>query len=270
MSVDRDQRTEKPTEARRKQARESGQVAVSRDLIAATSLFFILVVVREYGLASFDGVREAVRGFLASALSTEALDSERAVEAFTQAGRVVLAVFLPVAGIVTAGTIILSIVQTGWQFRPGQVLPKMERFREEGSDAGILSLRSSGRAAFALLKCAWIGLALTWTLTSLLEPNHVASPARIFELTTVQVARTSFDVLCGAAVMTCLGLVVLGAADWALQRWLLERDLMMTRQEVLEELSQQQAPPHTRQARSRLARRFRKNAQMRTRGGDLE
>ena len=63
-----------------------------------------------------------------------------------------------------------------------------------------------------------------------------------------------------------MGLIVLGVFDWSCRRWRLERELMMTREELREELARQETPENVRRKQRGLARRLLSPA-ARIRGG---
>ena len=53
-----------------------------------------------------------------------------------------------------------------------------------------------------------------------------------------------------------MGLIVLGVFDWSCRRWRFERELMMTREELREELARQETPENVRRKQRGFARRL--------------
>ena len=73
MSSDWDRKTEKPTEARRRLAREQGRVAVSRDLVAAFSLLWVLLAFHQFAGPFLERAVVSVRQMLQAAFSPQSL-----------------------------------------------------------------------------------------------------------------------------------------------------------------------------------------------------
>jgi flagellar biosynthetic protein FlhB len=267
MGFDRGQRTEKPTGGKRRKAREDGKVAVSRDLVASTSLLLVLVAFRSMAPQRVAGMNETVRRMLERALSTENLTFDASVATLSKSGVVAFGTLLPVAALVVVTVFAATFVQIGWLFRPVAVVPDAGRLGLSPGTPGVSSPRAWGRGVFALLKCGWIGFALWWGVTGFLAGTGAVSIEILLTQNAAGAAWLGLDHLGDVAVMAASGLVVLGLADWLFQKWRHEDDLMMTREELLEEMSEQEPSAQTRQHRRSVARRLRSNHRAARRGG---
>lgn len=267
MGFDRSERTEKPTSGRRRKAREDGKVVVSRDLVASTSLLLVLVALRSLAPQRVAATKETVRRMLERAFSSENLTFDASVATLSDSGIAAFGTLLPVAGLVAVTVYAATFVQTGWLFRPLAVVPDAGRLGSAAGAPALSSPRAWGRGIFALLKCGWIGFALWWGLTGFLDGPGSVSIEILLTQNAAGAAWLGLDHIGDVAVMAASGLVVLGLADWLFQKWRHESDLMMTREELLEETSEQEPSAQVRQHRRRLARRLRSSYRS-ARGGD--
>ncbi len=267
MGLDNDRRTEKPTSGRRRKAREEGKVAISRDLVASTSLLLVLVALRGLAPGRLVEVKELVRRMLESAFSSESLTFDSSIAMLSESSVAAFGMFLPAVGLVVATIFAATVVQTGWFFRPLAVVPDAHRLVSAAGGLGFSSARAWGRGVFALLKCGWIGYALWWGLCGSLGEGGSVSVEVLLTQRAAGAAWLGFEHLADVAVMATSGLVVLGLADWLFQRWRHESDLMMTREELLEEMSDQELSAQARQHRRSIARRIRSSSRSSREGG---
>ena len=266
MSFDRDQRTEQPTAERRRKAREAGKVAVSRDLVTSLSLLVLLLCASSVPLTTLEPVKDSFREQLRSAVSTRGFDAEASASLVSDAGFRAFGVLLPVVGLVAFLVVSVTVLQTGWMFRPLAVAPDPGRLIGAGGE-GIRSPRAWGRGGFALLKCTWIGVAIWWGVAACLDGTTGVSAAALFSASPEVAVHGALGHLVDVAFVAATGLVVLGLADWLFQRWQLTHDLMMTREEVREELAEQEMSRDMRRRQRRLARRLAANARIQDDGG---
>ena len=256
MRPELERRTEKPTASRRQKARDAGKVASSRDLVAASSLLVVLLGARQIGPSALARANDGIRDLLGELSRAEELTIEASAEIVSGAIGIVGAVLGPLALMVVVSVVVATFAQSGWLFRPVAVAPDLARL---GGDAGwrhVLSVRSAGRGVFALAKCVWIASTLWYGLTTLLDGRHEVSVRALLGQPLAGAAWLASEHVLDIATITAAGFTALGIADWVFQRWRLESELRMTREELLEELADQEVPASTRRRRRRLARRL--------------
>ncbi len=258
MTSDRDQRTEQPTTARRRRAREAGEVARSRDLVAAVSLLAVLGALDLFGGAWLRGADAEFRGLLHDAFRAGPLDVAGASTTLASAGGFLVRLLVPAALVVVAAVAIVSLAQTGFLFRPSNILPAWGRLSPAGrGGGGVLPSGSCGRGALALAKCAWLVVVAAQGLAPVVTGGLATTVYGTVDTTgdslTAGLASGAGHLLSVASIAVW-GLVALGFVDWCLRKWQLERRLMMTRREVIDEHSEQEAPPEVRRQRRRLAK----------------
>ena len=255
MASDTEQRTEQATVARRRRAREEGRVAEIRDLCPALSLLAAFLLLTYAALPSFEKLTGSVRGMFETISSRTGADVDAILllidEAVLLAGRILL----PFAFLLWAITFLSGVVQTGFLFRPVAASPQFRRLSPFSGIARLMSWRAGGRGLFAVLKLGVLAFVLIYGASQFLVAGSRFDPERLMNESVPEVAGWSTGALLNLGAWTALGLLALAVLDWAFQRWLLERDLRMTRREILEEQKEQEVRPVVRERR-RLARKW--------------
>ena len=257
--ADTEERTEQTTATRRRQARERGQVAQSRDLSAALTLLTVFLFLRYAVPPGVTELREAMGRLLGAALRPETLGLASAVTTLEEVAMIGGALFVPVALILWTSTYLAGVVQTGFLFRPAAAAPQLGRLSPQSGVGRLVSPRATGRGFFAALKLAMLALVLVQATQSFFPGEGELHPAFLLTAPLSAAAGRGMEVLLSVGSYAALALLSLAVLDWLCQRWLTERDLRMTRREVLEEHRQQEVGPEARtgrrRVRSALARR---------------
>ncbi len=256
MSSHWDQKTEKPTEARRRLAREQGRVAVSRDLVAAFSLLWILLAFRQLGGPFLERATTRVGELLREAFVAQKLTSLTAPPFLRDILLEAAGFLVPALLAMLALVLISSLVQSGWVFRPTAVSPDLGRLSPAAGWGRFFSSSSLASGFFALAKCAWLAGGLYWAAAPLLAGRGAVSPQILMSSPGVVGMRLGSEYLLSSAAVLVAGLIALGALDWFYRWWRLERELMMTKEELKEELARQETPEIIRQKRRGLAKRL--------------
>ena len=240
-------KTEKATPRRRQKAREKGQVARSRDLIAGVGTISAVLLVA-WQMPSF---AVAWRGFLRQSLSS------------ATAGRVqVFSVWHAVdvfRGVAVAAGIswllasLSGIAQGGLVFAPSALAPNLNRLSPASRLEQLFSMSAVSRLLKSLLPTAAIAmlavtmLARDWfALPSMLRASRTAvvgfTGGRIFEL----------------AWKASLMFLAWSAADFFLERWRHENELKMSRQDLRDEFKETEGNPAVKMRIRRLQRQARR------------
>ena len=249
MAEDLGERTEDATPKRRREAREEGNVARSND--AANAMLLLgAVLVLAASMRPFVGTLAAM---LEQALGDPAGSAPlRADEVSADVVPLALAGALAAAPVVAGATLIAILAhlwQVGFLVSSKSLEPKIERLdpfkgfgRIFGAQGAIKTLMDLAKVALV----AWIA----WTVATGLLPQIAALPElgvlRGFE--EIGAMGLSLALQAGAA------LIVLGLADYGLQRFRHERDLRMTKQQVKDEWKESDGDPEVRKRRMQIAR----------------
>ncbi|HTY83622.1 MAG TPA: EscU/YscU/HrcU family type III secretion system export apparatus switch protein [Silvibacterium sp.] len=241
-------KTEKATPRRRQKAREQGQVARSRDLVAGVGTM-AAVIVLAWQLPAF---AEEWRGLLRHELDSAAIRGEQPLPAWRNDLFVFRGVALA-ASLSWMAAAVGGIAQGGLVFAPSALAPSLNRLSPASRAAQLFSLSALSRMLKSWLPTAAIVylavamLARDWT--RLLALPHGGGGAvmgfttsRIFEL----------------AWKASLVLLVWAAADYLLERWRHENELKMSRQDLRDEFKETEGNPAVKMRIRRLQRQARR------------
>src|SRR5579863_1407466 len=241
-------KTEKATPRRRQKAREQGQVARSRDLVAGLSTL-AAVLLLSWQLRTFAG---DWRALLRRELSAAAVQPEQLLPAWREHMGIFRGVILA-AGLswlmATAG----GLAQGGLVFSPSALAPNLNRLNPGSKLGQLFSLSALSRLLKSLLPAAvivYLGAAVVardWTLLPGLL--HVA-PSRALAFAASRV----FEVAWKAS----FALLVWSTVDYFFERQRHENELKMSRQDLRDEFKETEGNPVVKQRIRRLQRQARR------------
>jgi flagellar biosynthetic protein FlhB len=251
MAESTGERNLKPTAKRLREARRKGQVVRSRDLAAAAGLVAAIATLASLGsevivrLGTLISTNLAgLDRFAKAAVSGEDL----AAMVLTNGGIFALAAG-PVALAAASAGVAAAVLQGGFTFSTDALQPSLGRLnpanglkRLKPSQSGIDTLKALV-AAGVLGYIAWgVGTEFMLDAPGLMGAGTATTASRGWAALLKLLWRAS------------AALVVLGAADYGIQRWRLMQSLMMTRQEVTEESRSDEGRPEVK-ARVRRVQR---------------
>jgi flagellar biosynthetic protein FlhB len=250
------EKTEQPTERRRTQAREQGNIARSTDVTAAG------VLIAAAGALYFVGPSsgEALVRFLRHTLTTDAwlTVSQPTVLhiAWTAAGGLA-SVVLPVMGLVFLGSLTVNLSQVGFLWSTEVLTPKLERLNPLQGFQRIFSMSSLVRLAGSLAKILTVA-AVSYLYLSAHRAQFLSLP---------QQDAAAILSVCGGALIQlafflALTLMALAFLDYGYQFWHHEQELKMTRHELREELKEMEGNPQVRQRRREAHRKLAEGRQL--------
>ncbi|MFG0290377.1 MAG: flagellar biosynthesis protein FlhB [Rhodopirellula sp. JB044] len=241
------------TERKRRQAREKGQVAKSQDLTSATLLLAALGAMYVVG-----GKTAAVMaGGIESALSNSRLIAYTPQEATSEllqlSGRLAIAT-APILLLMFGGAIAINVTQAGLILSPDKLIPKLSNISPLSGAKRILSLRGIMRLLFGMVKVGLIATVAYYALRA-----HKDSVIGMASMSVPQIASTMFHTLFGVCLWIGSGLFVLALLEWAFQKWKNEQDMMMTDQELRDEMKDTEGDPQVAARRRQVARQLAMN-----------
>jgi len=221
-------KTEAPTPRRRAEARENGQVAVSRELTAALTLLAVILLARAVGPWTWSKLSTLTAGFLNTGqnISTHTLSAELVTGFATALGLV--------AAIAVAAWLVTWLCAHGqvrflWTTKP--LSPDLSRLspgqgwkKITGADAGV-------RLTTVTLKLALLCALVVWSVR-----NDIPQMIALTQTEAAQLPVAAGTLLWSIALKVALLLVGLGAIDFLIARARHERSLRMTRQQVKDEM----------------------------------
>jgi len=248
------ERTEKATPKRRRDARKKGQVAQSRELSSVMILMTALGFFYFAGSWIFDSLLQVIGGVYGH-LDTLRLDAVSEVNAFSvEIFKKVLLILIPFFVPILIAGMAGNIGQIGFEIHGEPMRPKLTRLNPIAGLKKLVSLRSMVEVIKSVIKILFIG----GIAFGIVKNETTAMPALMQQEVVdilLFIGRVAFKIF----FFVCLALIVLAFLDYAYQRWQYEQSLKMTKQEVKDERRQIEGDPKVkgriRRVQLELARR---------------
>ena len=238
------------TDKRRRQAREQGQIAKSQDLTSAALLLAALAALWMLG----GPAAEQLAGAIEEALSSPRIKSPATADAtqwlLRSSGRLAIAAVPMLLTMMIAG-VLANITQTGILFSTSKITPKLSNISPLSGAKRILSMQGVARLGFGLFKVLVIGVVAFAALRSYRD-----AILNLAALSIPQIASTLFRCLMGTCVWIGAALLVLAILEYAFQKWKHEQDLMMSDQELRDELKETEGDPQVAARRKQVQRQM--------------
>ncbi|GIW07812.1 MAG: flagellar biosynthetic protein FlhB [Dehalococcoidia bacterium] len=244
------ERTEAATPKRRQEARREGQVGKSIDVTVATALLGGLVILQAVGgsfLPSLSGIfRESLAAATTRELTTAHLQPfgwSVGMQAFTLVAPVMLGV--------VAITLIAGVGQVGLLFSTKAVTPQLSRLNPLTGLQRLVSPRGLVELVKSVAKIVLIGA----VAYSVLAANQL----QIVALIAVPPAAAAAAIAAiGAEIAFKCGLayLALSALDYFYQRFEFEKSIRMSKDEIKQELKQQEGNPEIKARVKRIQRQM--------------
>ncbi|MFA4694083.1 type III secretion system export apparatus subunit SctU [Xanthomonas perforans] len=242
-----EEKTEKPTEKKLRDARKDGEVPVSPDVTAAAVLFGALLVMKSAGDYFSDHVRALMTiGFDFSEHTRDAAAINRALGHIGIQGLLLMLPFL--AACLVAG-MAGGAFQTGLNASLKPVAPKFDSLNPATGVKKLFSLRSLINLLKLIIKAILIGVVL-WVGIRALMPMIIGLAYE----TPLDVAQIAWRTLGMLFALGVLLFVLVGAADWSVQRWLFIRDKRMSKDEQKREVKESEGDPEIKDKRKEFAK----------------
>lgn len=231
------ERTEQATQKRREEARNRGQVARSPELSSALLLlagFATLMIFRGHFLG---GITETIRHFLSETYTYHLSPAETHRLALTMLQRFGLIV-LPLFVVLFVVGILVNIIQVGFTMSGEPIRPKMDKINPIEGFKRIFSRRTLESLIRDILKIVIVGWIGYSAVKSVLMPTIGVADATINQI----VSYTGLTIF-SISMKILIGYTIIAILDYAFQKWDFERSIMMTKQEVREEMKQTDGDP---------------------------
>ncbi len=231
------EKTEEATDAKREDFRKKGQVAQTREL--ASALFILSAALGIYALSKFffTEIAELFNRSLGSDLVAAARTGVFS-ELVILTGQKFLLLMAPILGIAFLVAVGSTVAQIGFLNVEDALVPKPEKIDPIAGFKRIFNLRTLVEGLKAVIKLIFIGGVTYLVLKSevkVLPTLMEKSPAEIMSYMGIMSAK-----ILGVVGMT---MVVIAAIDYFFQRWDLEKQMMMSKDEVKEEVKSREGDP---------------------------
>jgi flagellar biosynthetic protein FlhB len=234
------ERTERATPKRLKEAREKGQVPRSTELSTAAVCIAAAAAIYSLGRLAAGSFADLMRDTLS--LRPATVMAEDAIwPALSTAGARALWIVLPILGATFLAALAAPIAIGGWNFSAAALTPKFSKLNPATGLGRIFSSRGLMELGKGMAKVAVVGV-IGWVLLRGLTPQLMGLSAEPLPGAIAHAAQ-----LCGYALLVLVcGLAAIAAFDVPFQLWQHAKDLRMTREEVREEFKESEGSPETR------------------------
>ena len=224
------EKTEAPTEKKRRESREEGQVAFSRELPSAALLAGILLTLIATSPLIIDAFREITTQIFREMSKADELSIGSLYDLSGEIFSTLLPAFAPFAAIIVLVGILASVLQVGVRITLKAIVPKFNKISPLTGLKRLFSTQSLADFLKSMAKLIIVGIVgyITY-MDKITELNglSVATPEAILEYNFTVVAEVSGKIV--------LALVAIAIFDYIYQRWHHEKQLMMNKHEVMEE-----------------------------------
>ncbi|MEZ0267539.1 MAG: flagellar biosynthesis protein FlhB [Phycisphaerae bacterium] len=240
-------KTEAPTPKRRQEAREQGNVPRSTDLTSAVMMLGGLILLNYYGA----GIVGALKNVMDRLLGRESLANLDPSSASGTAYGSIMAVGAAIAPMFIGAVVIavtVNVAQVGLSFNMKKLQPNLGALNPLKGAGKLFKGKGVAQLVLNLLKLTLV----SWTAYS-------AVHGRMGEIVGAMALEFGQIVLLGASLVYWIGmrvgivLLILALVDYAYQRFRVEKELKMTKQEVKEEMKRMDGDPQVKQRRKQLA-----------------
>ena len=241
-------KTEDPTEKRKKDSREKGEIARSKELNTLAIMLAGSIGLLIFGGALAQDMMELMRYNFS--ISRETLLNTDSMGAFLlHSGKVALLAVQPVLITLLIAALVGPIALGGWLFAAGSMAPKFSRM----NPAAGLKRMFSAKALVELLK-ALAKFFIVLIVALLVLQSDIDDLLRIAQEPLEQAVIHSLQVVAWSALWMACGLILIAAVDVPVQLWESHKKLLMTKQEVRDEHKDQEGRPEVKQRIRQLQR----------------
>jgi flagellar biosynthesis protein FlhB len=246
---DNGERTEEATAQRREDFRKRGQVAQTKELGSVLVLFSSLGMIYVFGRFFFEQIYQ----LLQMTFAENVVVAGRGHADYLAAGRFALEktfyMATPILGVLWLISFVSTTIQVGFLYNEEAFEFKLDRLDPVQGMFRLFSFKALIEGAKSLLK-----LSLIMVIAYFLLRDQLSVIPNIIHFTIGQILIYIGDLV--GRVLGGIGLFMtaLALGDYMIQRWQLEKEMKMTKQEVREEIKSREGDPMVKGRIKRLQR----------------
>lgn len=237
MAEDQDEKTEQATDTRREEFRKRGQVAVTRELATAVVFLTAAGMLFTLGRFFFQNLSEVFNVSFGLTMLKLVKDNQFGDLFFFIGGKIML-LLAPVMIVAMIIGVVTQVLQTGLLQIEDALSPNLDRINPMNALGRIFSMKGMVDLLKSLIKMGVVLSTIYFLLKSEINQIPFLSQMSINEIFSYM-GRVLFKLLMGTGIF----ILVLAVADYFYQRWQIEREMMMTKQEVKEEHKSREGDP---------------------------
>jgi len=241
-------KSEQPTPKRMNEARKKGQVFKSRDFIQSLLFITAAAVLAAGGPTYFTELSDLMKQFFQPDMMRGDMPMNAMLSRMGFAWSKFLVLSAPLLGALVVAAVAANFVQVKALFAAEIIKPKFEKLNPL---AGFKNIFFSSRTYIELVKNLIKFGVIFWVLYSSIK----GSMRNIIPIASMRLDQTAS--LAGSLISSLLykvGVVflILGGADYMIQKKLHMKNMMMSKEEVKQEYKEQEGDPHVKHMRKHL------------------
>ncbi len=244
-----DAKTEPATPRRREEARESGQIARSRDLTASVLLIVGLYTLSRTSATFVGSLQNVMASLLGSSPQPNVMDMFQ--DDLRANGPDMVQCLAPIMLAVFGAAILVLGLQVGFHISPTPLMPNVARLNPLRGLGQLFAGRNAMQMTMNFAKMSVLGVT-AWVYVQgqmdvILSLGGLDFPANF---------AVGAKIVYTLAWRLAWSLFILGFADWLYQKWRFERDIRMSKQDVKEESKRSEGDQAIKGRRRQLARKM--------------
>jgi flagellar biosynthesis protein FlhB len=237
MAEDAEDRTEDPTPRRREEARREGRVAFSQEMTGSLILLAAVVGLSSMGSEMGSGLLNVFRTNLSQLLYQDLTSLEVQI-LFLQLFERTVNIFGMFFLLLVIVAVVSTIAQVGFYLSPEKLEPDIERLNPANGLKKLFSVEALVKVGFSLLKIIALGI-----IAALVVRSRIGVIASLSDDKLASAAASAWSVVMRMAIYMTAVIAFIGVADYLYKRRQFETSLRMTKQELKEELRQEEGDP---------------------------
>lgn len=237
------EKTEPATDKKKSDARKEGQVAKSKELNGAISLFAMFLVLKIYvgnlGISFVEVFAESYNRIPEmSTLVDGFIIPRQFAEVMNQIILRILMMMLPFLAVAFAVAFIVDLVQVKWKPTSKPMKPKFSKLDPTKGIKRLFSVDKLMELLKSLIKLIIIGYMAYSTLK-----DEAAQLFLLYDMQLISALKLFGDIVINMALKICVVYLVIGVVDYVYQKHKFNEDLKMTKQEVKDEWKNSEGDP---------------------------
>ncbi len=242
------EKTEQPTQKRINDSRKKGQVFKSKDLIQALLFMTAAAVLTTGGPAYVSQLAAMMKEFFQPAIMRGDMPLNAMLSRLSYAWSKFMVLSAPLLAALVIAAAAANFVQVKALFAPEVVKPKFDKLNPVN---GFKNTFFSSKTYIELAKNLIKFTVILWVLYSAIRnslPEIIPTAGMRLDDTAGVAGRLMSSMLLKVGVV----FVILGAADFLIQKKLYMKDMMMSKEDIKQEFKEQEGDPHVKHQRRHL------------------
>ena len=241
-------KSEQPTPKRMNEARKKGQVFKSRDFIQSLLFITAAAVLAAGGPTYFTELSDLMKQFFQPDMMRGDMPMNAMLSRMGFAWSKFLVLCAPLLGALVVAAVAANFVQVKALFAAEIIKPKFEKLNPL---AGFKNIFFSSRTYIELVKNLIKFGVIFWVLYSSIK-GSMRDIIPIASMRLDQTAALAGSLISGLLYKVGVVFLILGGADYMIQKKLHMKNMMMSKEEVKQEYKEQEGDPHVKHMRKHL------------------